>query len=95
MGTIAKTNFLISEIESKIRQQYSKWYVGTAERDNAWRVHDTEMIVFNALDKDVIDSVYRHLVRAGMKGKQPIGKKPNYLYLYRNDGRLPPSFVYR
>lgn len=94
MSTATKTDFLISEVQSQIKQSLNKWYVGTSERDNVWRMKNAEMVVFNVLDHKAIQAAYDHFVSAGMRGKKPIGRQPNYLYLYCMDGRLPNGFVY-
>jgi hypothetical protein len=92
--TATKTNYLISEVQGKIKQAYSKWYVGTSERDNVWRRNKAEMIVFNVLDSEATRAAYKYLVNAGMRSRRPIGRNPNYLYLYRTDAPLPDGFIH-
>ncbi len=92
--TVTKKNFLISEVKAKIRNSFEKWYVGTSEVDNVWRRNKAEIIVFNVLDCKATLAAYEYLVNAGMIGRKPLGKEPNYLYLYRNDGVLPDCFIY-
>lgn len=94
METVAKANFLLSEVKTQIKQSYNRWYVGTSEWSDIWRSSKGDMVVFNALDNEVAQAVYDNLVSAGMKGRKPIGNKPNYLYLYCIDGKLPNGFVY-
>lgn len=94
MGTANKTNFLISEVTTQIKQSFERWYVGTSERDDVWRRREAEMVVFNVLDSDATQAAYQQLVKAGMKGKRPIGSIPNYLYLYSVDGMLPEGFIH-
>jgi hypothetical protein len=95
MGTVKKTNYLVQEISSKIKESFGKWYVGTSEHDDVWlRNQWAEIVVFNVLDGDATLAAYDHFVGAGMRGRKPIGTQPNYLYLYRENGRIPDSFVY-
>ncbi len=94
MGTRTKTNYLISEVKTQIGHSFNKWYVGTSERDDVWRRNDADMIVFNVLDNDATWAAFEYFVHAGMNGHNPIGSRPNYLYLYRTDGALPGGFVY-
>jgi len=93
MRTVAKTSYLISEVEAKVKQ-FNNWYVGTSERDDVWRKNDADMIVFNVLDRDATWAAFEYFVNAGMKGKKMIGKQPNFLYLYSIDGHLPDGFIY-
>lgn len=94
MGTASKTNILLSEVRAQVKQSFNRWYVGTSERDDVWRKSQAEMVVFNALDCDATKAVYEELIKAGMKARKPLGRRANYLYLYRADGVLPDGFIY-
>jgi hypothetical protein len=87
-------DYIISEVRTQIKQSLNRWYVGTSEWADVWRRTQAEIIVFNLLDTEATKAAYDQLVSQGMKGKKPIGKEANYLYLYSIDGRLPDGFVY-
>lgn len=95
MRNRAKTNYLISEVKAKIKSSFSQWCVGTTEHDDIWHRNKwAEIIVFNVLDREATRDAYEYLVDAGMTGNRPIGRQPNYLYLYSKSGRLPDGFVF-
>ena len=96
MGTASKTNFLITEVNAKVKKAFSTWHVGTSERDDAWCYNKwAEIVVFNVLDRNATQAAYEYCVQAGMKGQKPLGGQPNYLYLYNADGILPDGFVWQ
>lgn len=91
--TIAKTDYLISEISAKVEGAYGHWHVGTSECDDIWQRNTwAEIIVFHVIDSRATWAAFNHFVAAGMRGMQPMGKEPIYLYLYRADGNLPRGF---
>jgi len=95
MATKSKTKYLVAEVMRAVKKSYQDWCVGTSDRSDLWRLKKHEMVIFNLIDDDATREAYNELVKMGMKGRQPIGKQPFYLYLHRADmGMLPDEFVY-
>jgi hypothetical protein len=90
MGTVVKTNFLIKEVSTKIKQSYGNWHIGISDKDDIWlRNKWAAIIVYNVVDREATIAAFDHFVKAGMKANHPHGKNANYLYFYRADGLLP------
>lgn len=95
MRTETKTNFLIREVNTKVKRGFNRWFVGTSQRDDVWRYNKwAEIVVFNVLDADATQAAFEYCVQAGMQPHKPLGAQPNYLYLYNADGLLPEGFVW-
>ena len=95
MTTKTKTNYLVSEVMSVIKNSYHDWYVGTTNRGDIWRTKKPELIIFNVVDDEATQAAYEYLVSLGMVGRKPVGTESYYLYLQRVDGgMLPDGFTY-